>query len=105
MKHPTIPSFSEQQQRAPATVMKLSVTCCLLAVAGVWTRETLKALRMKKGQEDQPGNVRPLPQLGVAYERRNMKGEALSIYRTVTGMEPPNETAPQRHALLSGSGA
>jgi tetratricopeptide (TPR) repeat protein len=48
-----------------------------------------------------PKNVRVLLQLGVAYERLDMKDEALSIYRLILDIDAVNQVARQKIKLLS----
>jgi tetratricopeptide (TPR) repeat protein len=48
-----------------------------------------------------PGNIRILLQLGVAYEKLDMKDEALGIYRVIVEQDPLNKVAAQKIKLLS----
>lgn len=50
-----------------------------------------------------PQNTRVLLQLGVAYERLQMKEKALEVYRTIADYDALNRIARQKIRLLTGS--
>ena len=56
---------------------------------------------LEKAREASPKNVRVLLQLGVAYERLDMKDEALNIYRLILDIDALNQVARQKIKLLS----
>ncbi|MBD3392622.1 MAG: tetratricopeptide repeat protein [Chitinivibrionales bacterium] len=51
-----------------------------------------------------PENIRILLQLGVAYEKKDMHAEAMSVYNAVLDIDPVNQVAQQKVKLLSGVG-
>jgi tetratricopeptide (TPR) repeat protein len=56
---------------------------------------------LEKAREASPKNIRVLLQLGVAYEKLDLKDEALSTYRLVQECDPYNQVAAQKIKLLS----
>jgi tetratricopeptide (TPR) repeat protein len=56
---------------------------------------------LEKAREASPKNVRVLLQLAVAYERIDMKDEALNIYRLILDFDALNQVARQKVKLLS----
>jgi len=56
---------------------------------------------LETARASDPKNIRLLLQLGVAYERLDMKDEALSMYRLILDFDPLNQVAGQKVKLLS----
>jgi tetratricopeptide (TPR) repeat protein len=56
---------------------------------------------LESARASDPKNIRLLLQLGVAYERLDMKDEALSTYRLILDFDPLNQVAGQKVKLLS----
>ncbi len=50
-----------------------------------------------------PKNIRVLFQLGVSYEKKNMRPEALSAYNAILDLDPVNRVAQQKIKLLAGN--
>jgi tetratricopeptide (TPR) repeat protein len=55
---------------------------------------------LESARDASPKNIRVLLQLGVAYEKMEMKDEALGIYRRVVDIDPMNRAAAQKIKLL-----
>jgi tetratricopeptide (TPR) repeat protein len=58
---------------------------------------------LEKALAASPKNIRIMLQLGVAYERIDMKDEALRIYRLILDIDALNQVALQKVKILSGS--
>jgi len=56
---------------------------------------------LEHARQASPKNIRVLLQLGVAYERLDMKDEALNIYRFILDLDELNQVARQKVKLLS----
>ena len=56
---------------------------------------------LEKAREASPKNIRVLLQLGVTYEKLELKDEALRIYRLILDSDPYNQVAAQKIKLLS----
>ncbi len=56
---------------------------------------------LEKAAEASPKNIRVLLQLGVAYEKLELAGEALRVYRAVLDADACNRVASQKVKLLS----
>jgi len=59
------------------------------------------AFYLEKAREASPKNIRVLLQLGVTYEKLELKDEALRIYRLILDSDPYNQVAAQKIKLLS----
>jgi tetratricopeptide (TPR) repeat protein len=55
---------------------------------------------LESAREASPKNIRVLLQLGVAYEKMEMKEEALGIYRLIVDIDPMNRAASQKIKLM-----
>jgi tetratricopeptide (TPR) repeat protein len=58
---------------------------------------------LEKAREASSKNIRVLLQLGVAYEKIEMKEEALGIYRLILDIDPFNQAADQKIKLLESN--
>ncbi|HEX7510905.1 MAG TPA: tetratricopeptide repeat protein, partial [Chitinivibrionales bacterium] len=56
---------------------------------------------LESAREASPKNIRVLLQLGVAYERLDMKDEALAVYRSIIELDALNQVARQKIKLLA----
>jgi tetratricopeptide (TPR) repeat protein len=55
---------------------------------------------LEKAREASPKNIRVLLQLGVAYEKMEMKDEAIEMYRHILDIDPMNRAASQKIKLM-----
>jgi tetratricopeptide (TPR) repeat protein len=58
---------------------------------------------LERARQASPDNVRILLQLGVAYERLDMKDEALDLYRRVLSIDELNKVAKQKVDMLTNN--
>ena len=55
----------------------------------------------ERARRSSPEDKRILLQLAVAYERKDMRSEALTVYRNICDIDPLDEVARQKLRLLS----
>jgi tetratricopeptide (TPR) repeat protein len=71
----------------------------LICLSNNMTKEAVTFF--EKSRVNDPKNIRVLLQLGVAYEKLSMTGDAMLAYRTILEIDPLNRIALQKTKLLA----